>query len=330
MKAHPELVKEYAGSHYLDPALPGTHAFLAEIATELMTKYAFDGLHIDDYFYPSGYNKDQKGWETQTYPLYGGGKDREEWRFSNVDASVKALFDATHAARPGAVFGVSPRSRSDLYLPQYADPARWAKAGTIDYVVPQIYWTIERADFAAFDTVLKGWNGLVGSVPVFAGIAAYKMEKSYYTQAKNEDFQFVEEFVKQVQVCRDAAWCGGHVWFRTESILRTDLNACIKNTIYRKSGSLVPPMGPAGTAPAAPAPAVNGTKVSWAAVQGATAYAVYELERTSAASKEWNANLVYRGESTSYTGVARKNYAVLAIAGRDLSPLSPVVYIAKQ
>ena len=48
VKAHPELVKEYAGSHYLDPALPGTHAFLAEIATELMTKYPFDGLHIDD------------------------------------------------------------------------------------------------------------------------------------------------------------------------------------------------------------------------------------------------------------------------------------------
>jgi len=57
---------------------------------------------------------------------------------------------------------------------------------------------------------------------------------------------------------------------------------------------------------------------------------VYELERASATSKAWNANLVYRGESTSYTGVARKNYAVLAIAGRDLSPLSPVVYIAKQ
>ena len=317
VKAHPELVKEYAGSHYLDPALPGTHAFLAEIATELMTKYPF-------------YNKDQKGWETQTYPLYGGGKDREEWRFSNVDASVKALCDATHAARPGAVFGVSPRSRSDLYLPQYADPARWARAGTIDYVVPQIYWTLERGDAAAFDTVLKSWNGLVGKVPVFAGIAAYKMEKSYYTQAKNEDFQFVEEFVKQVQVCRDASWCGGHVWFRTESILRADLNACIKKTIYRKGGSLVPPMGPAGTPPAAPVPTVDGTKVSWPAVPKATAYAVYELERASATSKEWNANLVYRGESTSYTGVARKNYAVLAIAGRDLSPLSRVVYIAKQ
>ena len=330
VKAHPELVKEYAGSHYLDPALPGTHAFLAEIATELMTKYPFDGLHIDDYFYPSGYNKDQKGWETQTYPLYGGGKDREEWRFSNVDARVKALCDATHAARPGAVFGVSPRSRSDLYLPQYADPARWARAGTIDYVVPQIYWTLERGDAAAFDTVLKSWNGLVGKVPVFAGIAAYKMEKSYYTQAKNEDFQFVEEFVRQVQVCRDASWCGGHVWFRTESILRADLNACIRKTIYRKYGSLVPPMGPTGTPPAAPAPVVDGTKVSWAAFQGATAYAVYELERASATSKAWNANLVYRGESTSYTGVARKNYAVLAIAGRNLSPLSPVVYIAKQ
>lgn len=45
-----------------------------------------------------------------------------------------------------------------------------AAAGTVDYLVPQIYWTIERGDFAAFDTVLKHWDGLVGKVPVFACI----------------------------------------------------------------------------------------------------------------------------------------------------------------
>ncbi|MCR5326125.1 MAG: family 10 glycosylhydrolase [Bacteroidales bacterium] len=327
VKARKNLVKEYDKNYYLDPALPETHAFLGEIATELMTAYEFDGLHIDDYFYPSGYNKDQKGWETSTYPLYGGGKDREEWRFSNVDASVEALWKATHAARPEAVFGVSPRSRSDLYLPQYADPARWAKAGTVDYLVPQIYWTVERGDFAAFDTVLEHWNGLVGSVPVYVGIAAYKMEPSYYSQAKNGEFQYVDEFIKQIDICRNASWCKGHVWFRTESILKEELNLCVRQKIYAGRGSLVPEMGPdVASRPIPPVVSVSGSRLSWDAVQGASGgYAVFELVRRSASSHVWEARLVKRLRTTGFSGSAGKTYTVLSIGGRRYSaPSDPV------
>ena len=329
VNARPSLVKEYDSNLYLDPALPETHAFLGEIATELMSKYEFDGLHIDDYFYPSGYNKDQKGWETSTYPKYGGGKDREEWRFSNVDASVKALWEATHAARPTAVFGVSPRSRSDLYLPQYADPERWAKAGTMDYVVPQIYWTIERGDFAAFDTVMQHWNGLVGTIPVYIGIAAYKMDPTYYNQAKNGEFQYVDEFIKQISLCRGASYCKGHVWFRTESILKAELNRCVRDKIYAGVGSLVPEMGPdASPRPSMPVVEVNGTTLKWQSDPDATAgYAVYELSRVSAGSKSWTAKLVKRTSSTSFTGKSGTNYVVMALGARRYSTPSDPVWI---
>lgn len=328
VRARPGLVKEYAGNYYLDPALPETHAFLGEIARELMSSYAFDGLHIDDYFYPSGYNKDQKGWESETYPRYGGGKEVEEWRFSNVDASVEALWKATHAARPEAVFGVSPRSRSDLYLPQYADPARWAKAGTMDYVVPQIYWTIERADFAAFDTVLDYWNGLVGNVPVYAGVAAYKMDPTYYNQAKNGEFQYVNEFIKQINICRNAAWCKGHVWFRTESILKAELNKCVREKIYAGYGSLVPEMGPdVASRPIPPAVTASGGNLSWEAVDGAGGgYAVYVVERRTSGGKIWDAKMIARTKTTSYAVSAGKNYCVVAIGTRRYSAPSEVVF----
>ena len=48
VNARPSLVKEYDSNLYLDPALPETHSFLVEIATELMSKYEFDGLHNED------------------------------------------------------------------------------------------------------------------------------------------------------------------------------------------------------------------------------------------------------------------------------------------
>ena len=327
VNARPELVKEYSGSYYLDPALPETHEFLGAIAKEIMSSYAFDGLHIDDYFYPSGYNNDQKGWETLTYPKYGGGKSREEWRFSNVDASVAALWKATHDARPEAVFGVSPRSRSDLYLPQYADPARWAKAGTMDYVVPQIYWTVERGDFAAFDTVLDHWNGLVGSVPVYVGIAAYKMDPSYYSQAKNGEFQYVDEFIKQIGICRNASWCKGHVWFRTESILKAELNSCVRQKIYGGYGSLVPEMGPdVGNRPVPPVVSVSGRKLTWDAVPDATGgYAVYDVVRRNSSSKLWDAKLVARVKTPAFAGTSGKSYCVVAVGTRRYSSPSEVV-----
>lgn len=239
--AHPEWVHDYRGKEYLDPGNPEVVKFLSDIAREILTKYDVDGLHIDDYFYPDALQGDSRpfsapgAWNDSTlYAAYGKGKSLEEWRFSNIDRVVSALHDVTREVRPDAVFGVSPQGRIVNTCRLYADPRRWVAQGSVDYLLPQLYWSIGRGDFAAFGKVLQEWKGLAADVPLYIGLAAYKHDRSFWRAKKESGFRDVEEFGRQVEMVRRCGFASGHVWFRTRDILdRKDLRDYIVSEIYR-------------------------------------------------------------------------------------------------
>lgn len=319
VKLHPDWIQTYGNNYFLDPALPAVREHLAAIVTELMTQYDLDGIHIDDYFYPDGIRSDVKEWNDEaSFELYGGGSSRDEWRFANIDACVKAMYDATHNAKASAIFGVSPAGRLENTLKLYADPRRWVAQGTVDYLVPQIYW-YHGHKTADFTTVLNSWKDIVGNVPMFTGLAAYRLGET--------GFESMDEFVRQVTECRQASWVQGHVWFRTAFILKNTFLPVLKRDIYAY-GSLVPKIGLSEQgAPGRPAPTRNGTRIQWAEVDGADGYAVYLLVRDEHDRSQWKAELVYQGPHISYEGAVRENYAVLAYAGKEKSDLSDVIFI---
>lgn len=228
---HPEWVKDFKGKEYLDPGNPEVARFLSEITSEIMERYDVDGLHIDDYFYPDGLQDDDSLWDDAVlYKEYGGGKSLKEWRFSNIDRVVKTLYETVHAVRPDAEFGVSPAGRIANTSRLYADPRRWARGGYVDYLIPQIYWSMDRGDFAAFPRVLKEWQGL--GVDIYVGIAAYKHDPFYYRRKKEAGYRNFLEFKREIDLCRSAKGVYGHVWFRTQYILKDDFRRYIRNNIY--------------------------------------------------------------------------------------------------
>ena len=199
-----------------------------------------DGLHIDDYFYPDGLIEDDRGWselgawnDSTLYATYGKGKSLKEWRFCNIDRIVKTLHETTHEVRPDAVFGVSPQGRIANTCRLYADPRRWVRDGSVDYLLPQLYWSIGRGDFAAFPRVLKEWQGVMNGLPLYIGIAAYKHDPIFSRRRVDSAFAEVEEFGRQINLVRDCWYASGHVWFRTRDILeREDLRDYIILDIY--------------------------------------------------------------------------------------------------
>ena len=69
--AHPNLVQIYKDAYYLDPANPAAREYLTSIICELLEKYDLDGIHIDDYFYPAGFQDDQDTWDdSDQYQAY--------------------------------------------------------------------------------------------------------------------------------------------------------------------------------------------------------------------------------------------------------------------
>ena len=85
------LIKDYNKIRVFNPALPETRAYLDTIVKDLITKYNVDGIHMDDYFYPSLTSGESMNDDAE-YKKYGGSfSDITNWRRENVNLMVQSL-----------------------------------------------------------------------------------------------------------------------------------------------------------------------------------------------------------------------------------------------
>lgn len=166
---HPQWVKTYASSLWLDPGEPGVQEYSLSVILDVVRRYDIDGVHLDDYFYPYPVNgkdfPDDPSWKR--YRHSGGRKTRAGWRRDNVNRFVEKLYAEVKRAKPWVKVGISPFGiyrpgvppqikGLDAYNELYADSRLWLKQGWVDYFSPQLYWKIEpRAQ--SFPVLLHWW-----------------------------------------------------------------------------------------------------------------------------------------------------------------------------
>ncbi len=177
----PALVKRYGEQLWMDPGEPAAAAHTLAVVADVLRRYAVDGVHIDDYFYPypvlanpaAGPGSAELPFPDDDsharYRAAGGALARDDWRRANVDALVRQLHGAVQALRPGTRFGISPFGigRPDRRPPGitgfsqydklYADVETWLQQGWLDYLVPQLYWPIDRVG-QQFPVLLAHWQ----------------------------------------------------------------------------------------------------------------------------------------------------------------------------
>ena len=161
---------------YLVPAYDEVTELISSAADELLNNYSIDGIHIDDYFYPTADTEfDREAFEAS------GSADLAEWRRENVTRFVKALYDTVKKHGSRFKFGISPQGNIDADMnSQYADVILWAgEKGYADYIVPQIYYGFKNAT-QPFEPTLRRWEELVGDsgVSLIIGLAGYKVGKT--------------------------------------------------------------------------------------------------------------------------------------------------------
>ena len=160
---------------YLDPSYSETAELLSRCVTELLENYELDGIHIDDYFYPTTDESFDKAEFQQS-----GRTDLAQWRLSNCTRLVRTIYDTVKSHDKRVLFGISPQGNIEAnYSSQYADVKLWAGTeGCCDYIVPQIYFGFENA-VCPFEPTLRRWEELRGDSPVklIIGLAAYKQGK---------------------------------------------------------------------------------------------------------------------------------------------------------
>lgn len=177
---HPDWVKSVESGLYLDPANPEVRDYIAAGVGELCQNYDIDGVHFDDYFYPTT----AADFDADTYAAYcdgGGTLSLGDWRRQNVDDLVALCYRTAHEY--GVRFGIAPQGDPDSnYQNQYSDAPRWLReAGFVDYLMPQLYWGLDYekdGDASHSLTELAGaWLALDrrAEVALYFGLGAYRI-----------------------------------------------------------------------------------------------------------------------------------------------------------
>ncbi|MBQ6183007.1 MAG: family 10 glycosylhydrolase [Clostridia bacterium] len=151
-----ELV-EFEGRLYLDPARGDALALVLDGAKEALIDHTFDGLHIDDYFYPT----QEERFDKATFAA-SGETSLERFRKNNINALVRGLYRVAKDVDERLLFGVSPAGNLGSVVQKYsADVYEWcSRRGYLDYILPQLYFGLEHG-VCPFDAEAAKWATIV-------------------------------------------------------------------------------------------------------------------------------------------------------------------------
>ena len=171
-----EYFMEYDGGVYLNPAYPYIRTLIADGAAEIAAGYDVDGIHFDDYFYPS----QDSALDSTAYESYVQTVEQPlsllEWRTANINAMVAQVYEAIKGVKPEVVFGISPQGNIRNDEAMGADVKTWAAVpGYVDYLAPQLYFSFEN-EALGYTEALEEWAALPRhqGLKLYAGLALYK------------------------------------------------------------------------------------------------------------------------------------------------------------
>lgn len=220
-KKHPERFFKYDGKIFFDPAYQENRDYICEVVKDITKRYDIDAIHIDDYFYPYPV-AGVKIPDDASYGKFGEGMKREDWRRHNVDLLIEQMNSTIKETKPWVRFGVSPfgiwrNKKTDPrgsdsnglqnYDGLYADVLLWAKNGWVDYLAPQLYWTL---DFKAAPSrhLAHWWNENANGVDIFIGQDVQRTMNNADPQAGDSN-----ELATKVRLSRDLPNVKGNVWW---------------------------------------------------------------------------------------------------------------------
>lgn len=178
----PHRFFRYKGQILFDPAWQENRDFICSVVDDIVKRYDVDAIHIDDYFYPYP-EKGKEIPDTASFAKFGNGMKRDDWRRENVNMLIEQLYRTIKQRKDWVRFGVSPfgiwrNKASDSrgsdsnglqnYDDLYADVLLWGEKGWVDYLVPQLYWTLDNKP-APSRGLVKWWNDNVKGTDLYIG-----------------------------------------------------------------------------------------------------------------------------------------------------------------
>jgi uncharacterized lipoprotein YddW (UPF0748 family) len=231
--AFPDWVAQHENEWWFDPGIPEVRTYLIRLLTDLATNYRIDGICYDFIRYPGKDFQDSK-----TYERYGRKQPIDQWRRTNINTFVREAYKAIMRTNPAIKVGAAPvgnyggalsaqpntKNSAGGFGDFSQDSRVWMKYGWLDYLAPQVYWTLEfdtrGPDFAH---IARAWQRDAAGRHVYISIGAYKPE-------------IFSQIPDQITATRMLG-AQGQVFFRYENVQAMDM--C--GTLYAEPVA-VPPM----------------------------------------------------------------------------------------
>ncbi len=251
---HRDWMIPYGTKYYYNPGLPEVKEHLLEIINEVVENYDIDAVHFDDYFYPykiMNTNFD----DLETFEKYADEEQSlDDWRRSNVNTLIRDIHHNINERKPWVQFGISPfgvwrnahvdpagsntRAGQTNYDDLYADPMTWMREGWIDYLIPQIYWSME-FPAAGHRTLVQWWSeNSHKNTNLYIGNGPYKIKND-----KDKAWDKRTEIPRQISLTRNTDEILGNTYFSAKSLINheKDVVKLIEKKYY-KYPSLTPPL----------------------------------------------------------------------------------------
>jgi len=170
---------EYGDGIYLNPASKDARNLILSGVKEIIENYSVDGIHFDDYFYPTSdesfdkeeYNRYLKSCKSQSdaMPL-------TKWRQHNVNLLICDVYRLIKDYDNSIQFGISPQGNIQNDLDMGADVLSWTEClGYVDYICPQLYFSLKNPALE-FKAGLDKWLEMSfhKNLKFYVGLGVYK------------------------------------------------------------------------------------------------------------------------------------------------------------
>lgn len=207
---------------WLNPAYKEVTDLIALGAAELVSRYDVDGVHIDDYFYPTTDESfDSIAFSASSY------SSLSQFRLDNCSRMVLGMYNAVKSHNPTAVFGVSAQGNVTNNETQlYADVEKWSReSGYVDYMAPQIYYGFDNSG-QPFEQVIEQWDNMLSGTgkALIPGLAVYKIgtEDTWAGDGQYEWINDTEIIKRQIIKSQETSNYGGVILYSYQFIFEPE------------------------------------------------------------------------------------------------------------
>ncbi len=227
---------------YLNPAEAEVQQLIADGVREIVANYEVDGIHFDDYFYPTTDALfDEAQYAEYRTSVSSNPLELADWRRANVNVMISTVYNAVKSERANCVFGISPMaSISNNYNTVYADCAKWLEYGIVDYIIPQLYFGFEYADEKyRFDSLLSDWRKLFFNKPqqLYIGLGSYRVGSN--ADGFTEWSESSDILSRQIELLRSDVECDGFAVYSVTTFYKNDeLSVAVRDSVEKTIGNV--------------------------------------------------------------------------------------------